>query len=308
MATRNFSDSSVVHGASVFIDQSQFPEKVRADLVESLRSRRINHKFHYDSYKQAQKWLALHEAYSPARKDLDCQRIYEDAFRTVMQNAGRQVHLIGLGCGGGQKEAMLLRLMKERGTDVAYSPCDVSLALVLTALTNASGLVEDGKCSPVVCDLAEADNVATLFDRSDSTAPRVITFFGMIPNFEPDVILPKLRSLLRAEDRLLVSANLAPGSDYVEGVQKILPQYDNELTMNWMVTLLLDLGVEKRDGEVVFSIEETKHGFKRVAADFIFNNARELRLGNDRFVFKEGDRVRLFFSYRYQPAHIVALL
>src|SRR5438270_11095385 len=58
--------------AEVRIHPSQFPEAVQSDLLESLRSRKINHKFHYDSVKQTQKWLALHEACSPARTEPDC--------------------------------------------------------------------------------------------------------------------------------------------------------------------------------------------------------------------------------------------
>src|SRR6266576_1218628 len=42
--------------ASVTIHPSQFPQNVRRDLIESLKSRRINHKFHYDSVHQTQKW------------------------------------------------------------------------------------------------------------------------------------------------------------------------------------------------------------------------------------------------------------
>src|SRR5271170_687326 len=54
--------------------------RVRRDLLESLRTRRVNHKFHYDSVKQTQKWLALHQVYSPSRNDADCQAIYEQSF------------------------------------------------------------------------------------------------------------------------------------------------------------------------------------------------------------------------------------
>jgi len=46
--------------AHVAIHSSQFPESVRRDLLESLRTRQVNHKFHYDTAKQTQKWLALH--------------------------------------------------------------------------------------------------------------------------------------------------------------------------------------------------------------------------------------------------------
>src|ERR1051325_5021446 len=64
----------------VTIHSSQFPENVQRALLTSLRTRRINHKFLYDGVKKTQKWLALHEAYSPARSDTDCVKVYERAF------------------------------------------------------------------------------------------------------------------------------------------------------------------------------------------------------------------------------------
>lgn len=296
-------------GVNVFIHATQFPDAVRRKLVESLRTRRINHKFHYDSYKQAQKWLALHEAFSPARTDADCLRVYDEAFEAATAGVGKDIHVIGLGCGGGQKEAALLKLLKNGTSQVSYSPCDVALALVLTARNAALELVADERCWPMVCDLAEANGLVDVFAAKDhGAAQRIFTFFGMIPNFEPAMILPKLRSLLRSGDRLLFSANLAPADDYGAGVRTILPQYENELTEEWLLTLLLDLGVEPGDGEIVFTIEKTDGGYLRVVADFEFVNARLIRLGNEGFAFGPGEKVRLFFSYRYQPKHIEQLL
>ncbi|MEK7782181.1 MAG: hypothetical protein AAB370_11840, partial [Verrucomicrobiota bacterium] len=100
--------SSVVN---VAIHESQSPENVRRDLLESLRTRRVNHKFHYDSVKQTNKWLALHQVYSPSRNDADCATTYDQAFAEAVDRiTAKQVHLIGLGCGGGQKDARLLKL------------------------------------------------------------------------------------------------------------------------------------------------------------------------------------------------------
>src|SRR6266403_2221097 len=73
----SFPMSSLVN---VAIHPSQFPEAVRRDLLESLRTRQVNHKFHYDSIKQTQKWLALHQAYSPSRNDPDCVAVYDASF------------------------------------------------------------------------------------------------------------------------------------------------------------------------------------------------------------------------------------
>src|SRR5262245_60795398 len=231
--------------ARVTIHSSQFPESIQRDLLESLRTRRVNHKFHYDSVKQTLKWLALHEAHSPARTDADCEATYNRAFvGAAREIKAPRVHLIGLGCGGGQKDARLLKRLRQRGREIFYTPCDVSTAMVLVARQAVSAIVPENRCFPFVCDLASADALAP--DLKKLTPPgamRVFTFFGMIPNFEPQIILPKLASLLRGNDTLLFSANLAPGADYA-GLKKILPQYDNPLTRDWLMTFLLDLGVE----------------------------------------------------------------
>lgn len=292
--------------AEVAIHKSQFPEAVRRDLQESLRSRKVNHKFHYDSVKQAQKWLALHQAYSPTRNDPDCRRIYERSFEAAADKTkAKRVHVIGLGCGGGQKDTRLLKLLKTRGKDIFYTPCDVSPAMVLVARQTAQAVAPEKSCFPFVCDLATAGNLREFLA---TRHPSLVTFFGMIPNFEPQEILPKLAGLIRPKDSLLFSANLAPGENYTAGARKILPQYDNALTRDWLMTFLLDLGVERQDGKLKFSIEDGQFGLKRVVACFHFNRSRRIEIEGEAFKFKAGDSIRLFFSYRYTPELVSKIL
>jgi L-histidine N-alpha-methyltransferase len=302
---------------NVAIDASQFPERVRQDLLISLRTRKVNHKFHYDSVKQTQKWLALHEAYSPSRTDNDCARTYDRGFiEAARRITARRLHLIGLGCGGGQKDARLLRLLRAPARKVWYTPCDVSAAMVLTARQAALRSIASENCFPLVCDLATATDLLKEFDKltgagfSGATvhAARLFTFFGMIPNFEPQIIMPRLRVLLKSEDMLLFSANLAPGPDYAAGVRRILPLYDNALTRDWLLTFLLDLGVEKNDGKLDFVIEDMPLGLKRIAAYFCFSGRRTLSVAGETFTFRAGHSIRLFFSYRHTPALVRRLL
>jgi L-histidine Nalpha-methyltransferase len=297
---------------SVVIHQSQFPDNVRRDLLKSLRTRQINHKFHYDSIKQTQKWLALHQAYSPSRTDPDCTAIYDRSFAAAaLRIAAPQIHLIGLGCGGGQKDTRLLRLLKERGKTLSYTPSDVSVAMVLVAQQAATSVIAPENCFPFVCDLASSENLDEIFSSEViSNSARLLTFFGMIPNFEPQIILPKLANLLRPDDWLLFSANLAPGNDYSAGVQKILPLYDNDLTRDWLQSFLFDFGVQKSDGEVRFTIEDCSSGtgLKRVAAYFYFAKSCVIQLPEERFEFQSGEKVRLFFSYRHTPERLSELL
>jgi hypothetical protein len=122
------------------------------------------------------------------------------------------------------------------------------VAMVLVARETARGILPGLACHPLVCDLATADDLPeTLAKMSIPAKGRLLTFFGMLPNFEPEIILPRLTSLLGNEDKLLLSANLAPGSDYAEGVRKILPLYDNPLTREWLMMFLTDVGIENAD-------------------------------------------------------------
>src|ERR1035437_6644331 len=105
--------------ANVTIHASQFPENVRRDLLASLAARRVNHKFHYDSVQQTQKWLPLHPVHPLSRNDADCAGTYGRAFaEAVKQIAARQIHVISLGCGGGQKDTRLLGLLKASGREI----------------------------------------------------------------------------------------------------------------------------------------------------------------------------------------------
>jgi L-histidine N-alpha-methyltransferase len=296
--------------ANVTIHRSQFPDAVRRDLLESLRTRRVNHKFHYDSVKQTQKWLTLHQAYSPTRNDADCVAIYKKAFEAAAEKTkAKRVHVIGLGCGGGQKDTRLLKLLKRRGREVFYTPCDVSTAMVLVARKAALAVLPEKNCFPFVCDLATADDLPTAFAQCPMpNASRLLTFFGMIPNFEPHEILPKLSSLVRPKDLLLFSANLAPGNNYAAGMKKILPQYDNSPTRDWLMTFLLDLGIEKRDGNLKFEIERGGFDLKRVVARFRFSRARQINVDAESFKFRRGESMRLLFSYRYTPERVQKIL
>jgi L-histidine Nalpha-methyltransferase len=296
----------------VAIHASQFPENVRRDLLESLRTRQVNHKFHYDSVKQTQKWLALHQALSPSRTDADCAATYDRGFAEAAARVqAARVHLIGLGCGGGQKDARLLKLLQTSGGTLFYTPSDVSAAMVLVARQTARAVIPEEACFPLVCDLASAEDLPAALDALHvPEAARLITFFGMIPNFEPQVILPRLAALVRPADYLLFSANLAPGPDYGAGMQSILPLYDNALTRDWLMTFLLDLGAETSDGELRFVVEDDPggSGLKRVAAYFRFLRSREIRVDGQRFLFSAGEAIRLFFSWRHTPALVRTLL
>ena len=301
---------------SVFIHPNQFPGAVEASLCESLRTREMNHKFHYDTPKQNLLWLRLHEAFSPARTDPDCLRIYDAAFAhcAAQLTTAREVEVVSLGCGGGQKDAQLLRLLSLAlpGVRLRYVPVDVSPGLVL--ISRASAVEAGLACqdtAPIVIDLAEADDWASALSTAlGSTGRRVVCFFGMMPNFIPGSVLPQLSGLIRPSDLLIVSANLAPGLDYEAGVEQVLPLYDNAMTRDWLWSVLLDLGVERDDGKMDFTIARRAEssGLLRIESAVTFGRACRIKYGGVTYEYASGDTFRLFFSYRHTPDRLAAML
>jgi hypothetical protein len=188
---------------------------------------------------------------------------------------------------------------------MSYTPCDVTVAMVLVAREAALAVVPEQNCLPLVCDLATAEDLPAWFEKQiPPDAARLITFFGMIPNFEPGTILSRLASLVRPEDFLMFSANLAPGKNYAAGLEKILAQYDNAPTREWLFQFLLNLGVERGDGELHFTIEDgpTRSGLKKIVARFRFKKPRRIEVDSEAFEFRPDDDLQLFFSYRYTTA------
>jgi len=221
---------------------------------------------------------------------------------------------VGLGCGGGQKEALLLQLLRAKHIPAAYVPVDVSLSLLLTAQQAAQAAAPGVACFPLLCDLSDADDLPQTLNALQKTAgvadaPRLVTCFGVAPNFEPQVLLRLLAQLVRPRDWLLFSANLAPGPDYCAGVKRVLPLYDNALTRDWLMAFLLDLGIERTDGNLRFEIAEepSGSGLRGVVVWFEFTSDRELRVDGERFAFGAGDALKVFYSYRHTPALVSKL-
>jgi L-histidine N-alpha-methyltransferase len=284
----------------VIVHHSQFPHAVQRQLLDGLRLGRVPPKFLYDGDRQTQKWLAVHRAHSPSRTDAGVQSIYDRAFdESLGQAEGGSICLIGLGCGGGQKDTRYLAKLKSICSTIDYVPCDVSQAMTRVAREAAAAELPLERIHPLVCDLANAPDLGQVVDTIVSPeTKRVFTFFGMIPNLEPDVILPRLAELLLEGDQLLLSANLAPGDDYRNGVETVLPQYDNAETREWLMSFLVELGVPATAGRLRFGIEEINE-LLRIVADFEFSEALELSIGGESCEFAAGRALRLFFSYRH---------
>jgi L-histidine Nalpha-methyltransferase len=296
----------------VYVHPSQFPNKIYQDYLDCFSVGKINHKFHYDTVKQSQKWLKIHEYYSPARTNDDCINAYAVCFQKTAEflDINTNIQVIGLGCGGGAKDHLLVSYLLNTEREIIYYPIDVSLSLALISGQKIRESYPQVSIQPIVCDLPCADDLILHLHDQGEGHRKIITFFGMIPNFTPDEILPILSNFLQPGDILLMSANLAPGDDYLTGINKVLPQYDNELTKDWLMTVLVDAGINPDHGTIKFSLKDDPNHqeLTRINAQFEVETNIDLKLDDQIMHWKNGDQIQLFFSYRYTTAKLQNIL
>ena len=294
----------------VLVHPSLFPEAVHARLRASFQTRRIHGAFHYDTARRARRWMAVHAAHAPAPTAGGAVSLYDRAVAEAVERLEpRPWTCVGLGCGSGHKEARVLAALAARRLASVYIPVDVSVPLVLVSREAALRRVPGSLVRGLVADLADADDLdAALAPLHPPGEGRCVTLFGMFPNFEPGFLFERLARWLRPGDRLIFSANLAPGPDVAAGTAEVLPQYDNAETRAWLATLLEDHGVPPGSGAVEFRIESDPDfdGCARIVADWVVAQPSELVLDRETFVLEPGARLRLFYSYRHTPASMEA--
>jgi hypothetical protein len=277
----------------------------------SLTSGAIDHLFHYQGVRQSQHWLEVHRKHAPLAAD----RTFEDIFRRISGETAhglknRPVHVIGLGPGGGEKEAWLLEALRDAGCSLRYTPVDASVELALLSAETAAPFVAT-EILPVVGDLSLIETLPAWLKRYPHEEHRVYTAFGLTPNFLPSWLFSRLGSLIQGGDQLLLSANLAPldpeatedEASYKAACETILPQYDNPETLRWLGQVLLDWGLETRLSTPRFHLRwfENVLGFS-LESEWL--SETKLEWENAPFHARAGETLRLFFSLRYTPERL----
>jgi len=279
---------------------------------DSLFQGKIDHGFHYQGLQQSELWLEVHRRHAPSFTSPSFVEIFKAmSLETAARLAGQSVHVIGLGPGGGEKEAGLLQALQAAGCKLRYTPVDASLELALLSAEVAEPWVEED-IQPVAGDLSLLAEFPLWLERFPADEVRVYTAFGLTPNFLPSFIFPKLHQVLRPQDVLLLSANLAPAeansdSAYHAACAEILPQYDNPETLCWLRQILLDWGIAAELSEPSFQIQEIEGLLGFVAESIWLADVRFLWEGRA-FKVSQGERLRLFFSLRYTQERLAKAL
>lgn len=277
---------------------------------DALQSGWMDAAFHYLSVRQAELWLNVHRSHAPVFADASFGEVFERAAAsTAAVCAGKAVHVIGLGSGGGQKEASVLRVLGAAGCRLRYTPVDVGVELALESARMARPWVM-GEVRPLAADLRSVVGVENFCGSKSSDEIRVVTAFGLLPNFFPSEIFGLLGQWVGPGDLLLLSANLAPISgaasgggelaEYQRACRTILPQYDNAETRRWLRQVLVEWGVDTRLSAMQFGIEPIEEVLA-VCARCAWTADEPFSWEGSPLEILPGSDLRLFFSLRYTP-------
>jgi len=282
------------------------------EAIASLQADRIDPKLLYVTPQQTELWRQVFLRHSPIHGNPEFAWIYREAFaRMAQQLPPGKVTLVGLGCGTGLKEMDFYSHLKVSGREVEFSAVDVSRDLVAES---ARKLVAAGAShrSSLVCDLAEADFIADWLGRTAGREnhPRIFTFFGLVPNLAPTVVMRLFRAILRPGDLLLASVHLAPigdGVDLVQAMQRVLPQYDNPETLAWLTAALEHWDLLDRVAAPEMKIGEME-GVPAFVATARWKSNEPFERWGQRFSPKLDEPLRLFHSLRYTPSMFEELM
>ncbi len=293
----------------VVLHESASPGALLAGARAALRRHEIPHALHYESDGQAALWQAVHRAHSPWIRDDRCRRFYRSTLEAVSGRIKGGMGVLSLGCGTGEKDALLLEALSRNRTRVRYRPHDVSRALVMEACTRCQPLVLE-VLPPVVAALPLDSSLRQMLLNGFPAGTPVLTLmFGLSPNFEPADFFAEVVGMAESGP-VLLSANLAPGADYPAGVVAVLPQYDNPETRAWLMGTLTGLDFSADDGALIFQVSEpdTRWGIRGIDVRFVLSRARELTVLGERLQLAAGDTLRAFYSYRYTAALMASCL
>lgn len=323
-------------------------------MVAALRAGRVPGRLLYQSPAQARRWLAYHQAWSPSRTDSSLEALYRAAANVAgaavtganvtganvaagmaarSSGPGQErmagVLLLGLGCGGGRKDAAVLEALAERGAAsmgpealtpagrLAYAPVDAAPELVLEAAREARLRLPGVALHPLVADLSAAPSLARWPGGPVAGFQRLYTCYGMLPNMDHRTFPRWLAGLVGPGDRLLVSANLFPGdggSPPASVRAGILAQYDNLPARRWYAGCLGELGLAAEAYALTVTTQPLQDAEGALAGAFQVVVRAEMRaevglsLLGETIRFGAGDALEVFHSNRFSAAAARQLL
>jgi len=229
----------------------------------------------YSHSSLARLWKEVHLTCSPFHQRPAVRRLYTQP-ATVLRGLLRHApyNFIALGCAEGLKEYLLLRKLPK---PTLLLTADTCLSMAKFAARKLPARTKIARQIDLISPSSISRILTPQISRSKTKAPRparLITLFGVLPNLDPLPLLRRLARAMKRGDLLLFTTNLAPGNSSFVGARKVLPQYDNPPTRNWLEAATLRYRPKLPKGHLEFGVfpDPNQKTLARIEARWINNN------------------------------------
>lgn len=285
---------------SIRIEVLTTEEAIEREFLESLERRHLEEKFFYWFPLSVSAWINLcnsKEYKNYSRSYQLTKRISDDVAARI---ESRRVTWIGLGCGDGAKEILLLKSLQHRNVEVSFRAVDFSLSLLERACRAAQeeGISAIGYKADVTRHLEEVS-------LNTGSTTKVYSLLGnTLGAFQKkDTFLKQIAKQMKPGDYFLVDGELYNADVTFAG-------YENPSNRTFAIAPLYSAGLQEDDGRLIFALEADpkREGFYRVRKHFQFERDRTLYLSGARLDYKKGDIIQMSYSYKYDYDAFMSLL
>ncbi len=293
----------------------------KKDIEEKLRESLKNHELPdyllYTGADGARNWLKLDESetFLVARK---LKVLLEKNIASIVRFIPTGMSFVSIGVGNGEKERIFLEELIRKNLaekpasekiSIRYYPIDINNELVDIALEKVENLpVEKKGIVGFIEDMAILKKIWRL--------PVLFCIMGnTFCNYEPEFILQLIRENLEQGDLFFFDANLLPtegsGEEAQSAKRSVLGTYASRENALFNMYPLLHYGMapEDFDFELLLAHVDSRIGaLYRTRKSLNILKDAELRIGPETIGFREGDIIRMGFTYKYTYDQITSFL
>jgi len=286
-------------------------------LCECLKKCELPDYLLYTGTGGAKNWLKLDESetFPVARK---LRLILEKNIASIVRFVPAGMSLVSVGVGSGEKEKILLEELIRKNLaenpvsgklSIRYYPVDISSQLVDAALKKVRNLPVEKK--GIVGFIEDMPSL-----KRHWRLPVLFCILGnTFCNYEPEFILQLIYENLEQGDLFFFDANILPAQGSEENTRyakkSVLGTYSSRENALFNMYPLLHYGMLPEDFDFELSLG---HVDSRIGALYrtrknlnILKDA-EIRIGQETISFRDGDIIRMGFTYKYTYEQIIAFL
>jgi dimethylhistidine N-methyltransferase len=277
-----------------------FRDEVLAGL--SKPSRQLPCKFFYDD-QGAQLFRQICELpeYYVTRTEIEILRLHGAEIASAL---GPQIELIGLGTGAGTKTKILL---EELDRPAVYVPIDISKEQLENSSERFRKMFPDLQVLPVAADYLEPFELPLPRHLSSRS---VVYFPGStIGNFEPNdasEFLSRLVELVGDGGGLLIGLDLQKDRHVIEAAYNDSAGVTAKFNKNLLARINRELGSD-------FNLAHWQHyaiynpAEGRIEISLISENDQTVRIGDQSFEFRAGEKILTEYSYKHTIGGFIML-